>query len=280
MSFRQEARDALARAKVRLAVEDSGEAELRYAALDARLAMEALTYERAERYRDQLPKAAYATWQPRKLLQLLLDIDPQADANHGLRIGKQDTVGVVVVPDRDLGTEVVLNMKVLRDHYDRLGGYLHLPSLNQRETTGGLKFDSLAVRLDEIIAYLDQVLSSPIFNVDIAQFTEMPCGNCQKVIRWRVPRDDRVVEAVCRECDATYSIEPQPDGSAHWIPIETEVPCAHPECGVTGVLFMALIAPGRHWNCHACGRRNEVVMSVVPAEAKAAASPPPDPPAA
>jgi hypothetical protein len=262
MTFRQVARDAVARAKERVALPDPTEADLRYAALDARLAMEALTYERAERYRDQLPKAAYATWQPRKLLQLMLDIDPHADADRGLRFGKQVAQGIPAEPDHDLGTEVVLNMKVLKGHYDRLGSFLHLASLDQLENAGGQKFDHLAVRLAEIFAYLDRVLSSPIFNVDIAQFAEMACGNCQETIRWRLPRDPQAVQAVCRECEATYQIDPQADGSIHWIPEETEAPCAHEDCRAGGKLFTAHIRAGQPWKCHACGQSNRIALCV------------------
>jgi hypothetical protein len=120
----------------------------------------------------------------------------------------------------------------------------------------------MAVRLVEIFAYLDRVLSSPIFNVDIAQFAEMACGNCQETIRWRLPRDPQAVQAVCRECNATYQIEPQADGSIHWIPEETEVTCAHEDCRAGGKLFSAHIRAGQPWKCHACGQSNRIALCV------------------
>jgi hypothetical protein len=85
LSFRQKARDALHRAKDEM---NSASLErLKYAALELRMAMECLTYERASSYAGELPPAEYATWQPRKLMQLLLEINPRADKNSSIAFG-------------------------------------------------------------------------------------------------------------------------------------------------------------------------------------------------
>lgn len=56
-----------------------------------RNAMEALTYDRARGYTDELPASEYETWQPRKLLQTLLDA--YADVNSTLKFGIEDAPG-------------------------------------------------------------------------------------------------------------------------------------------------------------------------------------------
>lgn len=43
------------------------------------MAMEALTYDRAASYKDEFPPDEYETWQPRKVMSVLLEIDPMAD---------------------------------------------------------------------------------------------------------------------------------------------------------------------------------------------------------
>lgn len=75
-NFRQDARDAIERAKEMLEGGNVQGHQLRYAALEVRMAMEALTYERAQSYKAELPESAYDTWQPKRVMQLLLDIDP------------------------------------------------------------------------------------------------------------------------------------------------------------------------------------------------------------
>jgi hypothetical protein len=62
--FRSEAREALRRAKPLIDKAENLQ-QLRYAALDVRLAMEALTYSRAQAYEKELPSSEIATWQPR-----------------------------------------------------------------------------------------------------------------------------------------------------------------------------------------------------------------------
>jgi hypothetical protein len=71
VDFRAEARKALNRARSEL--ESGDDARLKYAALELRLAMEAITYDRARTYRNEMPPQEYDTWQPRKLMQLLID---------------------------------------------------------------------------------------------------------------------------------------------------------------------------------------------------------------
>src|SRR5689334_18183442 len=72
--FRHSARESLIRGKAELAANNPH--RLRYAALELRDAMEALTYDRALAFKDDIPPEQYKTWQPRKLMAVLLDIDP------------------------------------------------------------------------------------------------------------------------------------------------------------------------------------------------------------
>jgi hypothetical protein len=71
--YRNDARRELARAKDELA--SAGDERLKYAALELRMAMESLTYDRALAYKDEFPPAEYQAWQPRKVMALLLEID-------------------------------------------------------------------------------------------------------------------------------------------------------------------------------------------------------------
>jgi hypothetical protein len=85
VDFRSVARHAVSAAKVELASGDSD--RLLYAALQLRMAVEALTYERAHAYRGLLPPAQCGAWQPRKVMQALLEMDPLADQGGTLLVG-------------------------------------------------------------------------------------------------------------------------------------------------------------------------------------------------
>lgn len=91
VSFRNEARRALERAKAEL--ETMRQDRLKYAALELRMAMEALTYDRANAYKAEIPPSEYEAWQPRKVMLLLLDIDPDADKNSAISVGAEKEPG-------------------------------------------------------------------------------------------------------------------------------------------------------------------------------------------
>lgn len=258
-NFRHQARQAIARAKAILEGDSVAPEHLRYAALDVRMAMEALTYERAHSYRKELPESAYETWQPRKLMQVLLDIDPNADRDSSLRIGREQTYGVPATEMQDLGHETVLNMGKLKKHYDALGSYLHMPTLKQLQADGDMSLGKLRTRLDKIIAYVDAVLSSPIFTINFGTFSTAPCIRCEKEIRWRIPRDKDRLDAVCRECDAPYELIVTEDRQVRWEPKQHPIKCAHPECGEISFLWEDQFEIGSIWICGACVGHNQIV---------------------
>jgi hypothetical protein len=67
---------------------------LKYAALELRMAMESLTYDRALAYKEGFPPAEYQSWQPRKVMALLLEIDLNADKDSSLAFGIEPALGV------------------------------------------------------------------------------------------------------------------------------------------------------------------------------------------
>ena len=128
--FRTQVRLAVARAKQQSDTASPSPEALLYAALDVRMAMEALTYERAQVYSEELPASVYETWQPRKLMRQLLDLDPNADQGGTLSIGQEEN-GQPAKVMTIMGTEKVLSMAAIKRHYDALGSYLHTPTLAQ-----------------------------------------------------------------------------------------------------------------------------------------------------
>ncbi|CAK0740277.1 hypothetical protein CCP1ISM_1180002 [Azospirillaceae bacterium] len=182
-NFRSEACAALTRAKEELGSNDDN--RLKYAALELRLAMEAVTYSRALALKDEIPPEEYKTWQPRKLMQVLHDIDPRLGMTKIIRIGRQDDIHTPAPPERmrTAGTDVVFELKHLKKHYDAIGSYLHMPSLDQATKDQSQAFVKLRKRCQCIAELLDRVLSSSIFNSTFGTFSTLPqCMNndCMK----------------------------------------------------------------------------------------------------
>jgi len=248
-SYRNTAGRLVDRAKAELASGDDN--RLKYAALELRMAMEALTYDRALAYKDEFPEAEYDTWQPKKVLLVLLEIDANADSDSSFAFGKQPSKGERPGDMQSLGTEIVLNMATVKKHYDALGSYLHLQTVRQAKTGVKPDYGKVRNRCQDIVGYLDKVLSSPIWNITMGQFASFPC-DCGVRVRRRLSLGATTVLAVC-ECGAEYDVEDIGEGKIRAKPRQQEAVCPVQECGIATWVPSHLIKPGTWWKCNGCG---------------------------
>lgn len=258
--YRNDARRELARAKDELACSD--DEHLKYAALELRMAMESLTYDRALAYKDEFPSAEYETWQPRKVMAILLEIDPNADKDSSLAFGIEPSLGVTPDVMKSLGTERVLNMGTIKRHYDALGSYLHVPTIKQRKGRAKVDHVKLRARCEEIAAYLTEVLASPVWNATMGNFASLDCMKCGHPVRKRMPHGQTVVDATCFECGATYKVTDPGEGKAHFEPDQVEVKCADPECKTSIFPWRSEIKPNSGWKCEVCGGENDIKLMI------------------
>jgi hypothetical protein len=260
-SFRQEAAAALARAQQEL---ESQEPErLKYAALELRMAMEALTYDRAQAFKAEIPPTEYKTWQPRKLLQVLLEIDPTADKDSTIQIRQEDSKGIPTSNVSFSGFEKVLSLATLKKHYDALGSFLHLPSLKQSEEPSTERtFDKLRARCNLIATEIQAALSSPVHNITIGHFSTLPCGRCSEPIRRRMPLDAESVQVQCFNCGAPYEIvKADEPGKVEWVQLIKIYKCS---CSESFALWRDQVRPGAVVNCHGCGKSYTMLLGLRP----------------
>lgn len=259
MDYRNNARLHHGAAKKELASGD--DARLIYAALELRMSMEAITYDRALAFKDEFPPDEYQTWQPRKVMSVLLEIDQSADADRALAMGAEEH-GVAAPIMQSLGVERVLNLAALKKHYDALGSFLHIPSMKQSLEGKTVDNGRLRKRCEELEMLIGEVLSSPIFNVTLGDFATTTCFRCETLIRKRL-RGAEEVTAECFGCHATYSLTPTNDGQILWRPQGREVHCAADGCDGMVHLWDSDLQVGKHWKCAICGGRNALVLGIV-----------------
>lgn len=261
VNFRQRAREALARAKDEMA--SGSDARLHYAALESRMAIECVTYERARSYAEELPPTEYEAWQPGKLMKELLEIDPDADASGTLSFGIEDVPGEQAKEMKTLGAEKVFKLAAIKKSYDALGSYLHQPTLKQM-SKGGHDLRKARLKFACIADQLDEVLASPIFNINFGNFISFQCMNddCARQIRKRVPRGTESVVAECFDCTAQHEITVNGDGQRVARPLVEDVKCANPACEHALKLFKHELRPGAYWTCTGCGTRSEIGLAV------------------
>jgi hypothetical protein len=262
--YRHLARESLARAKEELAANKPD--RLRYAALELRDAMEALTYDRALALKDEIPPEEYETWQPRQLMALLVDIDPTIGITSTVSIGQEkDGKPATREEMKTLGTDHVLTLGTLRAHYNAIGSFLHVPSLEQVQARKMPDLARLRERCEVIVAEVEKALSSRIRNVRIGYPVALDrCmnDNCKKPIRKTMPVGKDTIDVQCFHCEAQYTITTGPRGDAIWTPKVTEAPCSTPGCPEKMQLWPHEIQLGMNWRCRGCGAHNEIQLSV------------------
>lgn len=258
MDYRDAARRALQRAKTELASGDPD--RLAYAALEIRKAIEAVTYDKAQAYKDEMPKALYRTWQPGKVVEYLTEIDPHAGTGRIVRFGVQVERGKPAEAMQHLGTEHFLTMRNLNRDYNKIGSYLHIPTLAQVED-GVIDDSKRQDHWQHCIDDLDKVLKSSIWNAKSGTYCNMQCFRCGFSMTKKMnPKAIEPVDASCIECGAKYTLSPE----GIWNAKGQHFKCLTPECKEIMFLFEDEMHIGTDWDCPACKKAFTVIFNVVP----------------
>jgi len=261
MNYRGIAREHLKAATEQL--ETGADSALKYSALELRMAMEAVTYDRAAAFNEEFSTEEYYTWQPKKVMAVLLKIEPMADKDSTIAFGLEEECGVPARQMTSLGTETVLNMGVLKKHYDALGSFLHILTIKSTKAGKTVNHDKLRKRCEEIRTYLDKVLSSPVFNSTLGVFSSIECAECGKKIRKRIPQGENTINVECPNCDASYRVSSSGANQSMWDPMQQEIECANRECTKKIVVWEKEISLGAKWTCPECKGKNSFVLGIV-----------------
>ncbi len=261
VDYRGHARQALQWAQQELQSDD--DVRLRSAALQLRMAMEALTYDRFQVYADEVPPESYATWQPKRVMQLLLEIDAGADTESSLAVGLEETYDVPAGVMTGLGTEKVLSLAAIKKHYDALGSYLHMPTWKQMQDGKPLNATKLKARCLQIAADLEKIFASPVWNIRFAVMSRTDCIYCGRPMHKRCPKDGDSAEVKCFECGAFYRLTLVGDHQVRWEPLQTKVSCLTEGCDHTFILGNHEIKRGTNWSCPKCSQRYKIDYAVI-----------------
>ena len=264
MNYRDQAQKLLENAKKELETNDN--THLKYAALELRMVMEAITYDRAIAFKDEFPPNEYKTWQPRKVMSVLLEITDLADQDCTVSYRKEGITGKTGQELKSLGTENVLNMSMLKDHYDALGSYLHMSTPKQSETGKFPDFIKMRKRCEEIAALLSKVLSSRVFNITLGNFATINCSECDRPIRKRIPHGKSEFYAECfgddRQCPASYTVIVKNSDKVEWRPNYPLIECANNDCKNKIGMWSREIKIDSKWTCAQCNGQNIIVLDV------------------
>lgn len=260
--FRSVAKKHLARAKTRLEKDD--EPDLVHAALELRMSMEAIVYGYAQAYAEELPPLAHNTWQPRKVLELLLEIDPHCDKDATIAVGTEEEFGVPAPTVEMVGKETRLSLKDVKKHYDRLGSHLHIPTIAQFENGRVHDFAKLRTSCTRLAGILEGVLSSLVFNVTFGETSQVECSRCERTLVKCVTylEAGESVAGQCPVCNASYTVTRETNRQVTWEPNQISAPCTNPACGRSSFIWQDEVEFGRLITCPYCEQQSTVVYSL------------------
>ncbi|TPK32229.1 hypothetical protein FJ492_28060 [Mesorhizobium sp. B2-5-4] len=176
IGYRYNAREHVKQAKQFVASND--EVMLRAACLELRMAIESLVYDLLQSYLAEVSNSVMEKWQPKQVMDELLYVDPNADKTSSLAAGMEEKYGEPAKVMKSLGSDKRFRVKWANKAHNALGSYLHEPTISQHRDSLGDLPQKMRKTIEDIVCVLDDVLSSPVFNVNFAIFDgiECPCG--------------------------------------------------------------------------------------------------------
>ena len=232
--------------------------DLRYAALELRMCLEAMTYEKLRTFEKYLPPSALEKWQPAQLLKAMMQFDAHADQTFQLRVGEESTPGAAVHPaDMQLvGEHKAFGFAWLRTNHNKLGSVLHV----QRKGRG---MDERVLReyLEMIAARIEDAQTGSITGATFHELARFDCNLCKAEVTFSRHYAKTTGRAVCLnpDCEAEYRLTPHGDGFEYQV-LALQIPCKG--CGETlGVLLQA-VRPGARIECPSCHHRHQIVWAL------------------
>lgn len=222
---------------------------LRYASLQLRMGIEYVFYDLLPLYRDELPDDITSKWQPKQIMDAILECDPTADQDARIAIGPSGAF-----EDGSDATDVMVketkapSKKLLKKHYHRLGFYLHAP-VNLRQPDEEKWRKDLTKAIDALADFDD---SKILFNV--RPLVEFDCDVCGRRLRRNRHGVEASKEMRCLDpkCNALYDVKLNGD-ETRWQLRQGHYDC--PYCNETNYFSVGGMKDGMPITCGNCKKR-------------------------
>lgn len=231
---------------------------LRYAALELRLCIEALTYEKLRAFSNMVPEEVLRTWQPPQAVKALLEFEPGADRTFVLYAGREEEYGKPAKEMKYVGTHSSLRLGWLRKHYNKLGNLLHAPAAGDPKPQDAT---TLKDYLAEVIADLKEPLQSTITGGTFREVHNFTCSECGKPVIANAKTVREKNQAVCLnpQCKAEYFAKVNEAGQAIFQLMVTGFECATEGCDGVAQIENRKLDVGVEFACPKCGLKHVIV---------------------
>lgn len=229
-------------------LEDSKQESLRYASLELRMGIEYLFYEILPLYSEELPDDITSKWQPQKIIDAILECDPDADKDSRMILSPHRTTEDGLKRSAIQFQQKAPTKKLLRKYYHRLGFYLHSPIDLQQPDESKWRAD-----LDKTIEALTEYKTSQIIS-NIRVLVEIECSYCGREIKRNKKGVEESGEMRCLDpkCGAIYDVSVDGD-KVHWQAKQGHYDC--PYCKERNYFSIGHLQDGFNVECVKCSKK-------------------------
>lgn len=246
---------------------------LTYAALECRLAIERVCYDRLRIAHDYISQDDIRKWQPKDVVNTLIqEVDSKIAASYTFSVGKEPIKqeGDLTQEDYEamkfvqVGSQVGFDPKKIGKLWNAISSFLHVkvPKVKSDRVTEYGDPAALAKKIDEVLAELERLSQGTLIGNGIGETVSFICECGSKNMR-RVSllKDRQTINCINPNCIERWEAEFDGDDINFWRK-KISVPCRW--CSVeTAFPERAMIDLGlnrqAHFICNECGETNYVM---------------------
>ncbi len=257
--------------RIRALMAEGSDSSLTYAALESRLAIERVCYERLKVAHDYISADDLRTWKPRYVVQTLMEIVDPGIASEW-RLEMQSATGEY----NEIGTQKGFDPKRLSQLWQAVGSFLHskMPRSRSESIAHYSPADKIRSKLEEVLQELDRIGQGTMIAASAFKVISFEC-NCGQSNKRSVHglSDEAVINCISEGCKEQFVVE-KIDDDFYFNPKTLPVTCR--KCGHVrpfGYRELVELPKGGHgtFDCSECGIRNVVTWKLVQARDEAPA---------
>jgi len=204
--------------RIRKLLDEDTHQSVTYAALETRLALEKVCYDRLRQRHDYISHEQLKKWQPGGVMnQLIADVDAHVTQTLTLQIGSSASSGVKPEDDEyvEVGTEIGFDVKQIVKMWNALGRLAlhvklpehrddHIPDYGDRE--------KIKAKVEEVVAELQRLSKSTMVFSGLGETVSFECECREKnKRRAKLLKEGQTVYCFNPNCDWSYLVRKQGD---------------------------------------------------------------------
>lgn len=226
--------------RIKALLEQDTDASVTYAALEARLALEKIVYDRLRQRHDYISHDQIKAWTPGEVVKrLMVDVDEHVTDTVVLKMSKSPYVEGVTPPPEDfvtIGTEIGLRSKKVAKLWQALSNvalHARLPKDKNDEIADYGDKAKARRKVEEVVAELERIAKGTMTFSGVPDGGNVKfdctCGTENKRRR-KLIKHGQHVYCINPKCDQTWKVIVEGD-ETNFENVTVEVPCR--DCGVT-----------------------------------------------